>query len=103
MDGVATTCAADHLFQTNPSPNFLSHEQAKFFYHNKAKVLLLCKWVHPDIQTAMALLSTCVQHTDEDDYKRLGCVMKHLCDTMELPLTLEADESNIYFRGLMAL
>ena len=63
-----------------------------FFHHNVAKLLFLCKRARPDIQTAVAFLSTRVQHPDRDEYKKLGQAMKYLWKTITLPLTLEADD-----------
>ena len=53
MDEPAMTPTADHLFQTNPSPVFLSPDQTELFHHNVTKLLFLCKWACPDIQMAM--------------------------------------------------
>ena len=92
MNGIATTPAAEHLFKVNETPTYLNEKDAMFFHHNVAKLLFLCKRSRPDIQTAVAFLSTRVQHPDHDDYKKLGRVMKYLQNTMTLPLTLEADD-----------
>ena len=56
-----------------------------------AKLLFLCKWVRPDIQTVVAYLSTRVKATYIDDLKKLRRVMRYLQATQDLPLTLEAD------------
>ena len=92
MDGTATTPAAEHLFKVNETPTYLDEKEAMFFHHNVAKLLFLCKRARPDIQTAVAFLSTRVQHPDRDDYKKLGRAMKYLQKTICLPLTLEADD-----------
>ena len=49
-----------------------------FFHHNVAKLLFLCKRARPDLQTAVAFLSTWVQRPDRDDYKKLARAMKYL-------------------------
>ena len=92
MNGTATTPAAEHLFKVNETPTYLNEKDAMFFHHNVAKLLFLCKRSRPDTQTAVAFLSTRVQHPDHDDYKKLGRVMKYLRNTITLPLTLEADD-----------
>ena len=51
----------------------------------------MCKQAHPDIQTAVAFLTTRVMAPDKDDYIKLAWVMKYLCGTRTMPLTLEAD------------
>ena len=92
MAGTATTPAAEHLFKVNKTPTYLDEKDAMFFHHNMAKLFFLCKRARPDTQTAVAFLSTRVQHPDHDDYKKLGRVMKYLRKTITLPLTLEADD-----------
>ena len=92
MDGMATTPAAEHLFKVNETPTYLNEKEAMFFHHNVAKLLFLCKRARPDIQAAVAFLSTRVTQPDCDDYKKLGRAMKYLQKTITLTLTLEADE-----------
>ena len=67
----------------------------QFVHHNVAKLLLLCKRAHTDIQTAMAFLTTRVKSPDINDYKKLGQVMHYLHDVADMPLTLEADSLRI--------
>jgi hypothetical protein len=59
------------------------------YHHNTAKLLFLCKRARPDIQTAVAFLSTRVQAPDTDDYKKLQRTMQYLRATTEMPLTIE--------------
>ena len=91
MCGTVTSPAADHLFTINDTGKKLNCEQSEMFHHNVAKLLFLCKWARPDIQTAVAFLTTCVMAPDEDDYKKLARVMKYLRGTRTMPLTLESD------------
>jgi hypothetical protein len=96
MDGEALTPAGNHLFQVNESdPECLSTELADLFHHYTAKLLFLCKRARPDIQLAVAFLTTRVKAPDTDDYKKLGRVMKYLRATKDMPLTLEADDTQI--------
>ena len=78
MEGTATTPAAEHLFKINEAPTYLGDAEAMFFHHNVAKLLFLCKRARPDLQTAVAFLSTRVQRPDRDDYKKLARAMKYL-------------------------
>lgn len=95
MDGTAVTPAANHLFDVNgKDPVLLPEARSMFFHHNVAKLLFLCKRARPDIQTAVAFLTTRVKSPDEDDYKKLGCVMKYLRGTLDLELTLEGNSLN---------
>ena len=90
MKGVMNTPAAKHLFEVDGSTPRLSEEKAEFFHMMVAKLLFLCKRPRPDISTAIDFLSTRVQYSDQHDYKKLACVIKYLCGTRELFLTLEA-------------
>jgi hypothetical protein len=65
------------------------------FHHHTAKLLFLSKRARPDIQTAVAFLTTRVRSPDEDDYKKLGRCMKYLRGTIDMPLTMEADDLSI--------
>ena len=95
MDGTVRMPATEHLFTVNPTPKPSLEETAVMFHHNVAKLLFLCKWAQPDLQTAVAFLSTQVKSPDEDDYKKLTWVMCYLCSTARLPLTLEADNLQV--------
>jgi hypothetical protein len=92
MDGVVVTPAGNHLFQVNhENPMLLDEQECAMFHHNVAKLLFLCKRSRPDIQTAVAFLTTRVKEPDVDDYKKLSRVMRSLRATREMPLTLEAE------------
>ena len=92
MDGMATTPATEHLFKINETPTYLDEKEATFFHHHMANLLFLCKQAGPDMQTVVAFLSSCIQHLDHHDYKKLTRAMKYLQKTITLPLTLEADD-----------
>jgi hypothetical protein len=95
MGGVANTPAADHLFTINPEPKYLDAPTSDLFHSLTAKLLFLCKRARPDIQTAVAFLTTRVKRLDTDDYKKLTRVIKYLRSTPNLALTLEADNTHI--------
>jgi hypothetical protein len=96
MNGIASSPAAEHLFKINTTnPIKLSEEQAVLFHHYTAKLLFLSKRARPDIQTAVAFLSTRVKAPDVDDYKKLARVIKYLRGTATMPLTLEAHEAHV--------
>jgi hypothetical protein len=65
------------------------------FHTNTAKLLFLSKWARPDIQPAVAYLTTQVISPDEDDYKKLSRVMKYLRGSIDRVLTLEADKAHV--------
>ena len=92
MSGEAATPAANHLFEVNShSPTLLDKDKSDLFHHITAKLLFLCKRARPDIQTAVAFLCTRVKAPDVDDYKKLARVIKYLRGTINMPLTLEAE------------
>jgi hypothetical protein len=95
MGGEAATPAAGHLFEVNENPQLLDENTANMFHHNVAKLLFLCKRARPDIQTAVAFLCTRVKSPDADDYKKLVRVMRYLRGTIDMPLTLEADDMQV--------
>ena len=62
IDSMASTPAAEHLFPINiKDPQLLDDDTAIMFHHYVSKLLFLCKWACPDIQTAIAFLTTWVQ------------------------------------------
>ena len=65
------------------------------FHTNTAKLLFLSKRARPDIQPAVAYLTTRVISPDEDDYKKLSRVMKYLRGSIDRVLTLEADRAHV--------
>jgi hypothetical protein len=54
------------------------------------RLLFFCKRVRPDVQTAVAFLTTRV-----NDYKKLSREMKYLCGTIDLVLTFKAGDTTI--------
>jgi hypothetical protein len=47
------------------------------------------------VQTAVAFLTTRVRSPDQDDYKKLGRVMKYVRGSIDKTLTLEADSMHL--------
>ena len=90
MNGVSATPAALHLFNIDEGAEKLDENKAQLFHHLVAKLLYLSRRSRQDIQTAVAFLCTRVQSPDTDDYKKLVKVMKYLCNTKHITLTMEA-------------
>ena len=63
-----------------------------FHHSSTAKLLFQYQRAQPDIQTAMAFLCMPVKNPDIDDHKKLGRVMCYLRNTVDMPLTLEANK-----------
>jgi hypothetical protein len=93
VTGVSSSLAADHLFHICPPPiktQVLPEDQARAFHHTTAQLLFLSR-VCQDIHTTVAFLKTRAKQPDEDDWGKLKSVLKYLCCTCSLPLTLFAD------------
>ncbi|MEL7196301.1 MAG: reverse transcriptase domain-containing protein [Bacteroidota bacterium] len=102
MDGTAKTPATENLFEVNPNGILLCEKRKVDFHHHTAKLLFLAKRARPDILTAISFLCTRVKAPDEDDWKKLGRVMKYLRQTRDLVLTLDAeitDKGEIHVRS----
>ena len=95
FNGLVETPAAEHLFTVSENPVYLGTERAEKFHEYTAKLLFLCKRARPDLQTAVSFLTTRVKGPDEDDWKKLGRVMRYLRKTARLPLTLEAHDLHV--------
>jgi hypothetical protein len=70
MSGTAATPAVDHLFTVSKDSVYQDDAKLELSHHTMAKVLFLCKRVRPDIQTAMAFLTTLatwVKRPDKND------------------------------------
>jgi Reverse transcriptase (RNA-dependent DNA polymerase) len=95
MDGIASSPAANHLFEVSETPVALDKLTSEMFHHFTAKLLFLCKRARPDLQLTVAFLTTRVKGPDTDDYKKLRRLMQYLRGTKSMPLTLEADDTRV--------
>ena len=91
---LAKTPAAEHIFKVNENCEKLNNKMSEDFHTFVAKALFLCKRARPDVQTAVAFLTTRVKGADNDDWKKLLRMMGYLKLTKDLVLTLEADKIN---------
>jgi hypothetical protein len=92
MDGTAVTSAASNLFTVRTDTDKLDDGDTDTYHHLTAKLLYLCKWAQPDLETAVAFLTTRVIQPDADDWKKLTRAIWYLRDSKDLYLTLEADD-----------
>ena len=96
FDGSAASPAVTHLFDINENAIKLRPELSDMFHHVVAQLLFLCKQGRPDMQTAIAFLTTRVKEPDKDDLKKLKRAICYLRSTHNLVLTLECgEEGNI--------
>ena len=90
--GQARTPAANDLFKISDTEKQLPKHRSDTFHSLTAQLLFLCKRSRPDIQVAIAFLCTRVQEPTEEDWRKLGRVMKYLMKTKDMFLTLEASD-----------
>jgi hypothetical protein len=95
MSGESATPAALHLFTVNEKAEKLDEPTSEVFHHHTAQLLFLSRRARPDIQTAVSFLTRRVKAPDVDDYKKLRRVMQYLRGSINLVLTLEADDMQV--------
>jgi hypothetical protein len=90
MSGFANTPASSHLLQVNnQNPTLLNKDTADLFHTLVANLLYLSKHGWPNILLAVSYLCSRVKAPDQDDYRKLTCVVKYLRKSINLSLTLE--------------
>ena len=87
------TPAANHLFEVRENVEKVPEDKAVIFHNLVARGLFLCKRARPDIQTAIAFLTTRVSEPDQDDWKKLRRLIGYLKGTEKFVLTLCADSA----------
>ena len=90
-----TTPAAVYLFEVTEDQTKLDEQKRKTFHTFVAKLLFVSKRGRPDIQVAIAFLSTRVTAPDDDDWKKLVRVLKYVNNTIDIVLTLSINAFNI--------
>ena len=86
-----TTPAATHLFEVDNNQEKLNTLMKQIFHTYVAKLLFVSKRGRPDIQVAIAFLSTRVTIPDTDDWKKLVRLMRYINATLQLVLTVSVD------------
>ena len=84
MISESATPASNHLFEIRDdgdNDQLLTPELSEEFHHLVARTLFLSKRAQPNLQTAVAFLTTRVKAPDNDDRKKLSKLMKYLQDT----------------------
>ena len=95
IDTDAHTPAAANLFEVRENIARLPEDQAKLFHRIVAKMLFVCKRGRPDVQVAIAFLSTRTTKSDDDDWRKLRRLMRYLKTTQNLTLTLKAEDLTV--------
>ena len=89
--GRARSPAAKHLYHVNPKAHKLDETKSDRFHSVTMQLAYMAQRGRPDIRTAVTFLSTRVMAPDDDDYRKLGRVLKYLQSTRDLILRLEGD------------
>jgi hypothetical protein len=55
-DGAPPSPVPNHLFRMDDNQRKVDEKKAQFFHTYVAKILFLCKWARPNLQTAVAFL-----------------------------------------------
>ena len=95
IDTAAVTTAAPNLFEVRQEIAQLPAEKAQLFHRIVAKLLFVCKRGRPDIQVAIAFLSTRTSKSDEYDWRKLRRLMRYLHSTLDLVLTLKVEDMTV--------
>jgi hypothetical protein len=95
MDSTANTPAAAHLFDMSDTPKWLRVKEVNFFHSGVAKLLFACQRSQPDMQKAVAFLSSWIQAPNRDDYKKLCRVMQYIRGSLEQMRKLEANGTGL--------
>lgn len=95
VEGTAKTPAAENLFEVSDSSPLLDAEGAENFHSATAKLLYLSKRARPDVLTAVAFLTTRVQHPSEEDDKKLTRALCYIQGTQHYVMTLTAESTSI--------
>jgi len=78
------TPADRNLFTINDESEELDEGRSAIFHSVVAKLLHLSKRVRPDIEPTVAFLCTRVSKSTEQDWKKLGRVLRYLNDTLDM-------------------
>ena len=90
LKGMAVNPGGQHLFTVNEDCPKLSEKQAELFHHLTAKLLYKSERTRPDIQTAVAFLTTRVSSPIVTITKSWVVCLKYVAEMKELPLVLDA-------------
>jgi hypothetical protein len=85
-----TTPAIDHLFDVAPGAIPLNEAEHKEFHTLVAKLLFMAKRTRPDILLPVAYLSTRIQSSTDDDFRKLKRILAYLKGNRNYHLRLEA-------------
>ena len=83
------------LFESNMNKKELTERDAEIFHTFVMKCMFLAKQGRPDVLTGISYLATKVLEPHDEDLKKLSQIISYLRNTINIQLTLEADDSQI--------
>ena len=92
MTGFVTSPCARHFLETREDVEQLSEEKKEIFHTVTAKFLYIEKRTRPDIERANSYLTTRVDKSDVDDWKKLKRVIQYLRQTIDDVRTIEYND-----------
>eukprot|EP00957_Ditylum_brightwellii_P212308 15367176-Ditylum_brightwellii.AAC.4 len=95
IQGTVTSSASAHLFNVDEKGKLLDEILARQFHTSTAKLIFVCKRARPDIQTAVAFLTTQVKFHNKNNWKKLRRVILYLNGALDMALTLSSDNLNV--------
>ena len=84
LSGTAAMPAGIHLFDVDENAKKLEKKSAELFHHVVAQLLFVCKRGRPDLQTAVAFMTTRVKGPDTDNMNKLKRTIAYVRDTVEI-------------------
>ena len=99
----AATPATGTLFTTSPDATALERKDADMFRRIVCKLLYVGLRARADILTALSYLSTRITCPTEEDYKKLRRLLEYLLGTIDMGLTLGADDLGSLYTWVDAL
>ena len=91
----AATPAAKWLFTVSENAKYLEKARKENYHSITMKLLWVSKRSRFDIQTALSFLCTRTNNPDEDDWKKLKRLLQYIYGTIDMVLTISAEEMNV--------
>ena len=86
---------ANHLFTVKEYGGTFTRVQENLFQTLVAKISFVSCWSRPEINIALAFLTTQVCNPNKDDRRKLACMILYIQATRGMDLTLEVDSMDI--------
>jgi hypothetical protein len=94
IETTKSTPWTEKLLKVEKDAKKLEEERRSIFHTYVMKAMFLCKRARPDIDQAIAFLSSRVKDANEGDWNKLLRVLSFLKGTINDVLKLEADDTN---------